>query len=289
VWLATAAHHDEVAAEASVDQIFDVGYLQRDFVRAERAIRHARAFVDRLGGHDLLRARMENNVAAVLDTRGNQREAIARYRAALAIRERVLGPKHPDVATSLTSLGRTLCEMNRPEEALPIFNRAIDITAEALGPQHVDMALQLAGRAETLNLLGRYAAAVRNAERALGIYEKAIGTDNPELEFILQLLGESQLGLGRPDLAIPPLERALEMNNDFVNPGMGFEKRRIALSLARALWASGGDRERAQRLAEMAAQPSHPTEDAHPARARALIQAANAWLAAHGTTVPERG
>ena len=149
VWVAVAAHHDEVGAEAAVDHLFDIGYLQRDFVRADRAIRHAQALLDRLGGHDLLRARMASHVAAVLDSRGDQREAAARYRTALAIRERVLGPTHPDVATSLTNLAHTLSEMNQPEEALRMFNRAIDITAQALGPKHVDLALQRAGRAET--------------------------------------------------------------------------------------------------------------------------------------------
>ena len=79
------------------------------------------------------------------------------------------------------------------------------------------------------------------------------------------------------------------MNNDFVNSGMGFEKRKIALSLARALWDSGGDRERAQRLAEMAAQPAIPTDDAHQARAKALIADANTWLAAHAERPASRG
>ena len=283
IWVGTASRHDELVAEASIDQIYNIGYLQRDFSRADRWIHQAEAYMDRLGGHNLLRAWMENNVGTVLDARGDLDQAAVQYRRALTIKERVLGPKHPDVAMSLNNLALTLSSGNRREEALGMFNRGIDIIGETLGWQHVDMALQLANRAELLNQLGRYADGRRDAARAVAIYEREVGANNPELQFVLELLGEAELGLERPELAIAPLERAMEMIAGRTNTVLGVDGRKTALELARALWNGGGDRQRAKELAALAARPG--VAGLGSDEERRVIASANTWNTEHAIEV----
>jgi hypothetical protein len=52
------------------------------------------------------------------------------HQRALAIRERVLGPEHPDVALLLENYATLLHRMNRTEEAVKLEERAQTIRAK---------------------------------------------------------------------------------------------------------------------------------------------------------------
>lgn len=49
------------------------------------------------------------------------------FRRALSIREKALGPEHPDVARSLFNCGLTLHSLKRVDEALEMMRRATEI------------------------------------------------------------------------------------------------------------------------------------------------------------------
>jgi Tetratricopeptide repeat len=51
----------------------------------------------------------------------------------LAIREKALGPEHPDTATSLTNLAVLLNDQGDLAAALPLYERALAIRSKALG------------------------------------------------------------------------------------------------------------------------------------------------------------
>jgi hypothetical protein len=57
-------------------------------------------------------------------------------RRALAIREKSLGPDHPDVAQSLNTLALMLQATNRLAEVEPLVRRALAIYERSLGPDH---------------------------------------------------------------------------------------------------------------------------------------------------------
>ncbi|MDE3052029.1 MAG: tetratricopeptide repeat protein, partial [Nitrospirota bacterium] len=52
------------------------------------------------------------------------------YRRALAIRERALGPSHPEVAKTLEDLANVLRKVGRADEAVSLEARARDIRAK---------------------------------------------------------------------------------------------------------------------------------------------------------------
>ena len=58
---------------------------------------------------------------------GRYEEAEPLYKRALEIRERVLGPDHPDTATSLNNLAILYDNQGRYEEAEPLYKRALEI------------------------------------------------------------------------------------------------------------------------------------------------------------------
>ena len=63
-------------------------------------------------------------------------EALPLCQRALAISEEVLGPKHPDTATSLNNLALLYRSQGKYEQAEPLYQRALAICEEMLGPKH---------------------------------------------------------------------------------------------------------------------------------------------------------
>ena len=68
-----------------------------------------------------------NNLAECYRAQGRYAEAEPRYRRALAIQEKALGPEHPDVATSLTSLAALYRATERIPAADALEKRAARI------------------------------------------------------------------------------------------------------------------------------------------------------------------
>jgi len=290
IWTAEATRYDEVVTEASIKQIYVTGNVDEDMPGARRWFRQAEAFLARMEGHELLRAWTEQNFGAALDVHGDLEEAATRYRTALQIKERVLGPNHPDVGFSLTNLAGVLSALGRSEEALKLSSRGVRLMEQVLGGEHPDTAVQLANRAAIFNHLGRYADARADALRALAVWEKELGPDHGDLPFFLGPLGEAYLGLEQPREALGPLARALiiaERNN------MRGELRRLRFTLAQALWRSGTDRKRAIEVGLTAALPLPVDADEREGRVAAqrgaeLQQRAAEWVAARQSEMRTR-
>ena len=62
------------------------------------------------------------------------------YKRSLAIREKTLGPDHPDVASALNNLASLYHKQGRYAEAEPLYKRSLAINEKALGPDHPDVA-----------------------------------------------------------------------------------------------------------------------------------------------------
>jgi len=77
--------------------------------------------------------------------------------SALAIREKALGPDHPDVAKSLNNLAEVYREQGRNADAEALYQRALAIREKALGPDHPDVAKSLNNLAEVYREQGRNA------------------------------------------------------------------------------------------------------------------------------------
>ncbi len=72
----------------------------------------------------------------MLRDQGNNTEAEPLYRRALEIREKQLGPNHPDVAQSLNNLAELLRAQGNYAEAEPLYRRALEIFEKSLGKDH---------------------------------------------------------------------------------------------------------------------------------------------------------
>jgi len=81
-------------------------------------------------------ARLDTALGNTLRLLGDYAGAQPAYQQALALRERALGPDHPDTARSLNNLAELYRAQGRYGEAEPLYQRALAIYEQALGPDH---------------------------------------------------------------------------------------------------------------------------------------------------------
>ncbi len=107
----------------------------------------------------------------------------------LAIREAVLGPDHPDTATSLTLLGLTYQFQSAFAAARAPLERALAIRERALGPNHVETATDCNNLGYLLMHLDDHAGARSYLWRALLIYRRSFGLRDARTARTLSNLG----------------------------------------------------------------------------------------------------
>ena len=98
---------------------------------------------------------------------GRYADAEPLYKRALTIREKALGPDHPNVAVSLNNLAGLYQTQGRYAEAEPLYKQSLAINEEALGSDHPNTALSLNNLAELYHLQGRYGDALPFVKRTI--------------------------------------------------------------------------------------------------------------------------
>ena len=159
-------------------------------------------------------------------------QALPLLRDALAIREKSLGPEHPDTVGSLSDLASVLRAQGDFAAARPLCERALVICEKALGPEHIVKTID--SFAPLLQEQGDFAGAQSLYERALTIREKLFDPEHPEvvgnlvgLAYCLQ--AQANFGAARPlyEHALAISEKALGGEH----PGMALVLNNFALML----------------------------------------------------------
>lgn len=107
-------------------------HAQGRYVEAEKLWLDGLKVAERFGTQDGRLAISLNNLAELYRSQGKYAEAEPLYKRVLAIREKVLGPNHPDLAQSLESYAALLRQTDRPREATALEARAKVIRARNL-------------------------------------------------------------------------------------------------------------------------------------------------------------
>jgi tetratricopeptide (TPR) repeat protein len=110
---------------------------------------------------------------------GKYREAIPIAERLLSINKRVLGPEHPDTATSLNNLAGLYDEMGYYAKAESLFQQALHIWKKIGGPEHPYTAISLNNLALLYCHMGAYAKAEPFYQQALQIRKKVLGPEHP--------------------------------------------------------------------------------------------------------------
>ncbi|MGA9727952.1 MAG: tetratricopeptide repeat protein, partial [Methylocella sp.] len=155
------------------------------------------------------------------------------HERALPIDEKVLGPEHPDTATSLNNLAFLLRDTGHAREAEPLFRRAIAIGEKTLGLEHPNVATCYSNLACLLRDAGREEESESLFLRAITIGEKALGPDHPLTQRYqshyarLLMTGRSDQALLLADAALAAHEKALGRKSP-IDQGFGLRECRSA-------------------------------------------------------------
>ena len=131
------------------------------------------------------RADAEQSRRAALGA-GQVRGGGALYKRSLAIREKLLGPDHPDVATSLGNLAVMYDDQGRYEESEPLHRRALEIRETALGARTSPGRHQSAEPCRGLSRPGQIRGSGAPFDRALAITEADAGRAASDVALILE-------------------------------------------------------------------------------------------------------
>jgi tetratricopeptide (TPR) repeat protein/tRNA A-37 threonylcarbamoyl transferase component Bud32 len=161
-----------------------------------------------------VRAAFLHTIGDVFHGLGDYEQCETFARDALDIRRRVLGPRHPDVAASLSLLGSSLNMIDECEEAERCHREAYEINRSHYGDDHPAVAENLARIAQDLRCLGDYSAAQRTGLEALAIMKRTGRNTDTEVVRCLRGLGANTRMLGRPRESEEFLQEALDVAVD---------------------------------------------------------------------------
>ncbi|MBK8263474.1 MAG: serine/threonine protein kinase [Nannocystis sp.] len=232
------------------------------YAAAEAPLVEAVALASRLRGaaHPDLASPL-STLALVLERQARYDEAIAALQRCVQILSGASGPEHPNVGLLRQNLGGMYVMAGAYEAAAPELAAALRILEASLGPEHPALGGTLAFMGDRALAVGALAEAEAAYSRSVTIRSAALGAEHPDLSLSLLGLGRVALARGEQAAAVTRLEAALKnMSGEgvVVDPG---DRGQVEVTLAQALWAT------------------------EPGRARALISAGLASLAAAGAPV----
>jgi tetratricopeptide (TPR) repeat protein len=143
-----------------------------------RLLPHTQTMVGLTGGREVEPQALSwllDRVASYLQTRAQYALARPLFERALAVRERVPGPNHPDTGQSLINLALLFRHQGEVTAARPLFERALAIAEGAQGTDHPETVACLIHLASQHLAEGEPAAARLLFERAVAISERMAG------------------------------------------------------------------------------------------------------------------
>jgi CHAT domain-containing protein/Tfp pilus assembly protein PilF len=149
---------------------------------------------------------------------GKYDAAIPLVESMLKIRERVLGPEHLDVASTLHNLAILYRRKSNYAQAEPLYQRALTIREKALEPEHPDVATSLQSLAILYMMRNDYAKAEPLYQRALTIRVKALGLEHPDVAQTFMNLANLYYFSGNYSKAEPFYQRALTISEKAFGP-----------------------------------------------------------------------
>jgi tetratricopeptide (TPR) repeat protein/predicted Ser/Thr protein kinase len=216
------------------------------------------------------------NIGLIQAERGRFAEAIDYQQRALAIKEAVLGPEHPEVASAHINLGHALAGKRDNVLAREHFERAVVIKQAVLGPEHPDVATAIHNIGVSLMIEGHYVDALDRFDRALLLREAALGPEHPHVAHTLGNIGFARNAAGETEGAARALRRALTILE--VAYGTGHPQTIGVLNNLGLVYVSQGDDERALGQFRKALAISEATDPDSPDAAGSLINIADVLL-----------
>ncbi len=157
-------------------------------------------------------------LALCLYDQGQYADAEPVYRKALELRQKVLGPEHPDTLSGLNNLAVCLEKKGKRADAEPLYRQALELRQKVLGPEHPDTISSINNLASCLDDQGQPTAAEPMYRQALELQQKVLGPEHPNTVSSINNLASCLHDQGKYAAAEPMLRQALELRQKVLGP-----------------------------------------------------------------------
>ncbi|HWB77607.1 MAG TPA: serine/threonine-protein kinase [Nannocystaceae bacterium] len=228
-------------------------------------------------GDAITMAAFHNSLGNVLEVQGKPALAEQEFRTALALRIKVIGEDHPDVARCRNNLANALMSQGAYAAAEAESRQALAVQERLLGPEHPDAALSRNNLATMLEAQGKVEESETEYRAALAIWQRALGGEHPDIALVHNNLANLLADRARYDEAELEYRTAIAI----ASASVGAEHPDVALyrnNLGTVFLARGDtegalvEHRRALEIWEGALGPEHPSV------ATALAAIANARM-----------
>ncbi|MES1244771.1 MAG: serine/threonine-protein kinase [Acidobacteriota bacterium] len=287
-----AAEQEAARADAAarfLEELFQASDPRQARGRVPDARELLRRGTERLAGNNLadqplLRAELLDTLGAIHTSLALYDEARPLLEESLAIRQRLRGPAHPEVADTLVNLG-SLARLSGQGDPVALFRRALAIREESPGPDTP----HFAGIADVLGKLGVALAASDRLDegeqvlkRSLALHRRLWGDRDPRTAKVLHNLSGIALFRGRVEEAERLQRRVLAIREGLLpddHPDLMGSREALALMLQKR----GAVAEAETLLERLAATAERVYGPDHPELAKTLsnLGAARAALGRH--------
>jgi tetratricopeptide (TPR) repeat protein len=162
-------------------------------------------------GQPEVEADVRTTLGSVYDALGEYAKAEGQFRQALALREKVFGPEHPQVAESLQLLGASLYHQRQTSEAVAFFRQALAMRRKVGGADGIEVAQSMNNLALALTLQAQTNEAASLRRDALALQVKLLGSNHIEVAISVHNLGNDLLRQRQYAEAEPYLRHALDL------------------------------------------------------------------------------
>jgi tetratricopeptide (TPR) repeat protein len=145
-------------------------------------------------------------------------DAIRLDEQTLELRERVLGPEHPDTLASRSNLANGYRAAGRNDDAIRLDEQTLELRERVLGHEHASTLASRNNLANGYQAAGRIDDAIRLGEQALETMERVLGPEHPDTLASRSNLASGYRATGRIDDAIRLGEQALETMERVLGP-----------------------------------------------------------------------
>jgi tetratricopeptide (TPR) repeat protein len=120
-----------------------------------------------------------NMVGVAYNALGEYGRALDYHERAMAIRKKVYGEQHPDVATSLNNLGSAYDALGDNSKAISYYEQSLTIDEAVFGKEHPDVAIDLNNLGSTYFEMGQKDKTGPYLQKAYAIFKQFYGDDHP--------------------------------------------------------------------------------------------------------------
>jgi tetratricopeptide (TPR) repeat protein len=152
-----------------------------------------------------------SQLGRIKHNQGKYAEAIGFHKKSISIKQKILSPNHPDLATSYACHGSVYDNMGEYSKALSYYEKALEIKQKTHPANHPNLATSYSHIGLVYDNMGKYSKALSYYEKALEIRQKTLPANHPSLATSYNNIGLLYDKMGEYSQALSYYEKALEI------------------------------------------------------------------------------